>query len=54
MADQEYSRGVQLLTSLRERLANAEQRVQVLVDQAEAPAPVIDTASAPSIAYINE
>lgn len=51
---EKYSRGVQLLASLRERLANAEQRVQVLVDQAEAPAPVIDTASAPSIAYINE
>lgn len=49
-----YARGVELLASLRERLAHAEQKVQMLVDQAEAPAPVIDTASAPSMAYINE
>lgn len=49
-----YGRGVQLLASLRERLANAEQRVQMLVDQAEVPATPIDTTSAPSIAYINE
>ena len=32
-----YGRGVELLASLRERLAKAEQRVQVLLDQAEAP-----------------
>ncbi len=51
---EKYSRGVELLASLRERLANAEQRVQMLVDQAEAPAMPIDTVSAPSVAYINE
>lgn len=51
---EKYGRGVQLLASLRERLANAEQRVQMLVDQSEAPATHIDTVSAPSVAYINE
>lgn len=49
-----YGRGVELLASLRERLAKAEQRVQVLAEQAEAPAAPIDTASAPSTAFIDE
>ena len=49
-----YARGVELLASLRERLANAEQRVQVLVDQAGDQMTPIDTVSAPSTAYINE
>ena len=49
-----YARGVELLASLRERLSNAEQRVQVLVDQAGDQVSTIDTVSAPSTAYINE
>ena len=49
-----YSRGVELLRSLRERLAPAEQRVRVLLDARDENAPVTDTASAPSTAYINE
>ena len=49
-----YARGVELLASLRERLSNAEQRVQVLVDQAGDQVSAIDTVSAPSTAYINE
>ena len=50
-----YQRGSELLSSLRERLAAAEQRVQVLMDAASAEkteAP--DTASAPSSAFIDE
>ncbi len=49
-----YGRGVELLASLRERLANAQQRVQVLVEQAGSSASTYDTVSAPSSAYINE
>lgn len=49
-----YSRGVELLRSLRERLASAEQRVRVLLDATDENAPVTETASAPSTAYINE
>ena len=49
-----YSRGVELLRSLRERLASAEQRVRVLLDATDENAPVTDTTSAPSTAYINE
>ena len=49
-----YARGVELLASQRERLAQAEQRVQVLVEQAEMPAQTIDTTSAPSTAFIGE
>ena len=48
-----YQRGVELLASLRERLASAEQRVQVLVDAAQQDvAP--DTAAAPAVAFIDE
>lgn len=49
-----YGRGVELLASLRERLAHAEQRVQELVDQAEAPMVQVDTVSAPSTAYLGD
>ncbi|MBQ1840629.1 MAG: exodeoxyribonuclease VII small subunit [Atopobiaceae bacterium] len=49
-----YGRGVELLASLRERLAKAEQRVQELTDQAEAPTQMVDTASAPSTAFLDE
>ena len=48
-----YQRGIELLASLRERLAAAEQRVQVLVagaQQGDAP----DTAAAPATAFIDE
>ena len=49
-----YSRGVELLKSLRERLAGAEQKVRVLLDATNEDGPTTDTASAPSTAYINE
>lgn len=49
-----YSRGVELLKSLRERLAGAEQKVRVLLDATDENASTTDTSSAPSTAYINE
>lgn len=49
-----YARGVELLASLRKRLSEAEQKVQVLVDAAEAGEPVPDTTAAPSTAFIDE
>ena len=49
-----YARGVELLKSLRERLASAEQKVRVLLDATDENAAVTDTASAPSTAYLNE
>lgn len=49
-----YARGVELLKSLRERLSTAEQKVRVLLDATDENAPVTDTASAPSTAYLNE
>lgn len=49
-----YGRGVELLASLRERLANAEQRVQVLVERSTVPVEAIDTTAAPSTAFLNE
>lgn len=50
-----YQRGVELLGSLRERLATAEQKVQVLLDSTEAaPVAAPDTTSAPSTAFIDE
>ncbi|MBE5024771.1 exodeoxyribonuclease VII small subunit [Olsenella sp. DSM 107455] len=49
-----YARGVELLKSLRERLSTAEQKVRVLLDATDESAPVRDTASAPSTAYLNE
>ena len=49
-----YARGVELLKSLRERLATAEQKVQVLMDATDAALSVADTTAAPSTAFINE
>lgn len=49
-----YGRGVELLKSLRARLAGAEQKVRVLLDATEEPAQAADTVSAPSVAFINE
>ena len=49
-----YSRGVELLRSLRERLANAEQKVRVLLDATDENAATTDTSSAPSTAYLDE
>ena len=48
------SRGVELLRSLRERLANAEQKVRVLLDATDENAATTDTSSAPSTAYLDE
>lgn len=48
-----YGRGVELLKSLRERLADAEQKVRVLLDASqEVQAP--DTTAAPSTAYLGD
>ncbi len=49
-----YSRGVELLKSLRTRLTEAEQKVRVLLDATDEDAKVTDTQSAPSTVYINE
>lgn len=49
-----YGRGVELLASLRERLASAEQRVQVLVEQAGVHQQVSDTTAAPATAFLDE
>ena len=49
-----YARGVELLKSLRERLAGAEQKVRVLLDATDENAATTDTSSAPSTAYIIE
>jgi exodeoxyribonuclease VII small subunit len=49
-----YGRGVELLASLRERLAHAEQRVQELVDQAQDDGGAYDTTAAPATAYLND
>lgn len=50
----EYARGVELLKSLKARLSDAEQRVQVLVDATDEDAPTTDTASAPSRVFVDE
>ncbi|MBR3159911.1 MAG: exodeoxyribonuclease VII small subunit [Atopobiaceae bacterium] len=48
-----YARGVELLSSLRARLTDAEQRVRVLLDASqEVVAP--DTTAAPSTTYLDE
>ncbi len=50
---EKYGRGVELLKSLRERLAGAEQKVRVLLDASqEVIAP--DTTAAPSVAFLGE
>ncbi len=48
-----YARGVELLKSLKERLADAEQKVRVLMDASQ-EVTVGDTVGAPSQAYIDE
>lgn len=53
VALERYARGVELLSSLRSRLSDAEQRVRVLLDASqEVVAP--DTTAAPSMAFIDE
>lgn len=47
-----YQRGVELLASLRSRLAQAEQKVQVLVAQTAEADDTPDTTAAPSTAFI--
>jgi exodeoxyribonuclease VII small subunit len=49
-----YAKGVELIKSLRERLATAEQKVQVLLDASKDDGATTDTTSAPSTAFINE
>ncbi len=51
---EKYARGVELLKSLRSRLANAEQKVQVLLDETNVEEELTDTTAAPSVAFINE
>ena len=48
-----YARGVELLTSLRARLSDAQQKVQVLLDATTEPV-VADVTAAPSTAFIDE
>ena len=49
----QYARGVEILKSLRTRLADAEQKVRVL-EQEAGPQDVTDTTAAPSTAFIDE
>lgn len=49
-----YARGVELLKSLRERLAEAEQKVQVLLDDTTAGKLEFDSTAAPATSYIDE
>ena len=49
-----YNRGVELLRSLRERLSDAEQRVQVLLDASSEEDLPADTAAAPATAFVDE
>lgn len=48
-----YARGVEILKSLRARLADAEQKVRVLEREAGTQE-LTDTTSAPSTAFVNE
>ena len=48
-----YTRGVKLLKSLRERLANAEQKVQVLMDASDADVKA-DSTAAPATAFLDD
>ena len=52
-ARDQYARGVEILKSLRTRLADAEQKVRVL-EQEAGPQDVTDTTAAPSTAFIDE
>ncbi|MCH3968203.1 MAG: exodeoxyribonuclease VII small subunit [Atopobiaceae bacterium] len=47
-----YQRGVELLASLKERLADADQKVKVLLDQTGTTA--TDTTAAPATAFIDD
>ena len=49
-----YGRGVELLASLRARLAEAEQKVQVLTGTDDVAPDVPDTTSAPAASFIDE
>jgi len=51
---EKYARGVELLRSLRERLATAEQKVRVLTDATTEVVMPTDTQAAPSVAFIDE
>lgn len=48
---EKYTRGVELLGSLRKRLSNAEQKVETLVGRATQE---VDSTSAPSQAFLDE
>lgn len=48
-----YTRGVELLKNLRERLANAEQKVQVLMDASDADVKA-DSTAAPATAFLDD
>ena len=48
-----YTRGVELPKSLRERLANAEQKVQVLMDASDADVKA-DSTAAPATAFLDD
>ena len=48
-----YTRGVELLKSLRERLANAEQKVQVLMDASDTDVKA-DSTAAPATAFLDD
>ena len=50
---EKYNRGVELLQSLRVRLSEAEQKVQVLLDASSDEIPA-DTTSAPATAFADE
>jgi exodeoxyribonuclease VII small subunit len=47
-----YQRGVELLASLKERLADADQKVKVLLDQTGTT--TTDTTAAPATAFIDD
>ncbi|OFK24344.1 exodeoxyribonuclease VII small subunit [Olsenella sp. HMSC062G07] len=50
-----YTRGVELLKSLRERLAAAEQKVTVLMDDAAEGEPLAqDSSAAPSTGFLDD
>ncbi|MCH4053778.1 MAG: exodeoxyribonuclease VII small subunit [Atopobiaceae bacterium] len=54
VALERYNRGVELLKSLRERLADAEQKVQVLLGEVDDDQEAPDTKSAPATEFMDE
>lgn len=48
---EKYKRGVELMTSLRKRLSEAEQKVEILVN---ANSETVDSTSAPATAFLDE